>query len=125
MVAAVGPEQQRVLADLRERGGRDAGGPGHDLFEQPLLAQTERRQLIVDDRIDRDRRLRQPVGERLLTIVELTEAVGLQLDESGVATRSTSGLGGGDCRAAGHNKCERRERHATREDFMIDRSSLF
>ena len=38
------------------------------------------RQLVVDDRVDRDRRLRQPVGERLLPRVELLEAVRLRAE---------------------------------------------
>ena len=56
---------------LVERRRRDAAGLADDLFEQPLLANAVLRQLVVDDRIDRDRRLGQPVGERLLPGVEL------------------------------------------------------
>jgi hypothetical protein len=47
-----------------------------NLLEQPLLANGVLRQLVVRDRIDGDRRLRQPVGERLLARVELPEALG-------------------------------------------------
>src|SRR4030095_9980326 len=84
VVAAVGPEEQRVAADLRERGVGNALRVADNRLEQPLLADAERRQLVVDDRIDRDRRLRQPVGQRLLTSIELAKAVGLELQEAGV-----------------------------------------
>ncbi len=121
VVAAVRPEHQRVRPDLRERCGRDARRPGHDLLEHALFSETERRQLIVDDGINRDRRAREPVGERLLTIVELTEAVGLQLDESGVRHALHERARRWRLRAAGRHKCEGRERYAKERRFH-DRS---
>ena len=65
-----------------------------DLLEQPLLAQAVGRQLVVDDRIDRNRRLRQPVRQRLLPGVERPEALGLKLDEAGVADSFDERAGG-------------------------------
>ena len=85
VVAAVRPEEQRVAADVRERLGRDACRVRDDLLEQPLLADAVRRELIVDDRIDGDRRLRQPVRQRLVPRVELPEALGLELEKPCVA----------------------------------------
>src|SRR5439155_613499 len=85
VVPAVRPEEQREIADLAERGRRDPRRARHDLLQQPFFAESEARQLVVDDRIDRDRGLREPVGERLMTRVELVETARLELDESGVA----------------------------------------
>ena len=48
------------------------------------LAQAEARQPVVDDRIDRNSGLRQPVRERFLPRVELRETGGLELDEASV-----------------------------------------
>ncbi len=85
VVAAVRPEEQRVAADVREHLGRDACRARDDLFEQPFLADAVRRELIVDDRIDGDRCLGQPVRERLAPRVELAEALGLELEKPCVA----------------------------------------
>ena len=70
---------------LRERLRWHAAVMRDDAFEQALLAQAEARELVVDDRIDGNGGLRQPVGQCLLRVVELREAGRLQLDEAGIA----------------------------------------
>ena len=56
-----------------------------DRFQQPFLPQAEARVLVVNDGIDGDRRLSQPVRQGLLPAGELLEAIGLELDEAGGA----------------------------------------
>src|SRR5438270_413876 len=57
----------------------------HETFKETLLTQPIARELIVNDRIDRDRGLRQPVRELLLVDVQLAKAWRLDLDEACVA----------------------------------------
>ena len=85
VIAAIGPEQLGVGVDFREGGGIDAGRMRHHRFEQVLLAEAEPRLLVVDDGIDRDGGLGEPIGERLFAGREVAEAVGGHLDESGGA----------------------------------------
>src|SRR5207249_3744477 len=85
VVAAIGPEEERVFAELSERGGRDAVVVGHDALEQALFLKSITRELVVDDRVDGDRRLRQPVRQLLLPGGQRRKAGRLNLEEAGVA----------------------------------------
>ena len=81
VVAAVRPEKQGVIPNRPKCCRRDAGGPGDDFLEQPLLAQPVRRELVINNRIDGNRCLHQPIRQRLMPRVEIPETVGLKLDE--------------------------------------------
>ena len=70
VIAAIGPEELGEVRDLAQHLRLDALRMGHDRFQQPFLPQAEAGDLIVDDGIDGDGRLRQPVRERLFLGVE-------------------------------------------------------
>src|SRR5205085_10838827 len=58
---------------------------GDNFLKQPLLPDSEARELVVNNGIDGDRSLRQPVAELLLPRGERAKAFGAQLDETRVA----------------------------------------
>jgi hypothetical protein len=58
---------------------------GENFLEQTLLPQTEGRQLVIKNRIDRDRSLGEPEREFLLAGVQGPEALGPDRDEAGIA----------------------------------------
>jgi hypothetical protein len=60
-------------------------GVRHDFFEQTLLPQSVGGELIVNNGIDGDGSLRQPVRQSLLAGRKRLEAGGAQLNECGVA----------------------------------------
>ena len=64
MIAAIRPEEQREAPDTGRSFDCD------DPFEQPFLTDAVLRQLVVNDGVDGDRRLCQPVRERLLSRIE-------------------------------------------------------
>ena len=66
VIAAVGPEQLGEIGDLPQRLRVHPLRVAQDHFQQRLLPQTPDGVLIVVDRVDGDRRLGQPVGQRLL-----------------------------------------------------------
>ena len=99
VIAAIGPEELGVLRD-RIAGVRiERTGMGHDLLQQPLLAQAVGGQLVVDDGIDRNGRLSQPVSQCLLFRRQLRKAIGLYRHEAGVAHACQQG---GRLRRCGH-----------------------
>ncbi len=57
----------------------------HDHFQYGLLPQAEAGHLVVDNRIDGDRRLGEPIGQRLLLRRQRAETVRLQLQKAGRA----------------------------------------
>src|SRR5262249_13911127 len=74
MVAAIGPEHFCEVEDLRVARRVDAFGVAGDGFENPFLTQPEARGLVVDNRIDGDGGLAEPVSEGLLPGREFAEA---------------------------------------------------
>ena len=83
VVAAIGPDELGEVLDFAPPQRVRGVGMPQDRFQQPLLPQSVNRVLIVIDRIDRDGRLSQPVGKRLLARRELLEALRFQLHEPG------------------------------------------
>jgi len=83
VIPAIGPEEFRVIENLPINGGIYPGLAGNDRFENRFLTQTEPRKLIVNDGVDGDGRLGQPVGQRLLLRSQAVEAVSLNLQECG------------------------------------------
>jgi hypothetical protein len=81
VVPAIGPEEFREAQDLGGDGGVRTLGMGGDFFEQPFLPQAILRELAVNDGIDGDGGLLQPVGQLLLLGREPLEALGLKLNE--------------------------------------------
>ena len=84
MIAAVGPEELRVVGNSCARHRIDSLGMRHDLFEHSFLPQTIGGKLIVDDGIDRDRSLCQPIRERLLARRQGLKTRNTQEDEGGI-----------------------------------------
>ncbi len=85
VIAAVGPEQLGEVGDLGQRCRVDAFRMRHDFFEQTLLLQTVGGELVVNDGVDGDGSLRQPIGQCLLARRQRLEAGRVQLNEGGVA----------------------------------------
>src|SRR5262249_44581559 len=85
VVAAVRPEQKSKITNLAECCRIDRVRSCNNLLEEPLLAYSKPRQLVIDDRVDRDRGLDQPVRQGLLARVELPETIGPKFKETGVA----------------------------------------
>src|SRR6266446_8236177 len=85
MVPAVRPEQFREIENFRVARRIDALRMCGDSFENPFLAQSESRGLVVDDRVDGDGGLAEPVSQGLLLGRELAEAFRFELDEGGGA----------------------------------------
>ncbi len=79
---------QKSLANsaiLMRATGSIPSGVRHDLFEQTLLPQSVGGELIVDDGIDGDGSLGQPVGQGLLSRRKRLKTGRVQLNEGGVA----------------------------------------
>src|SRR5271154_1102246 len=85
MIAAVGPEELGVVGNSCQRFRVDAVGMCLDFFEQTLFSQAVGGELIVNNGIDGDRSLGQPVRQSLLPGRERLKAGRVQLDESRVA----------------------------------------
>lgn len=85
MIAAVGPEEFGEFRDLWQHTGIDSLGMRQYFLEETLLLQSIGGKLIVNNRIDGDGSLRQPVGESLLTRREGLKAGRVQLDERRIA----------------------------------------
>jgi hypothetical protein len=66
VVAVVAPKQFCERQDLVITRAIHSIRMSHDHVEDRLLPQTEARHLVVDDRIDSDRGLGEPIGQRLL-----------------------------------------------------------
>ena len=114
VIAAVGPEQLGEIGDLAQRLGVHALRMTQNLFQQRLLPQAPNRILIVVDRIDRDRRLRQPVGQRLLVQAERLEALGLELHESGGADAVHQRRV-----FRGNRRASQKEKECVRKDYLF------
>ena len=84
MIPAIRPEEFRIRLYLLEYAWVDALRISDDSVEDALLRQAVLRLLIVDDRVDRNRRLGKPVGERLLARGQIMEAVGAHDDKRSI-----------------------------------------
>ena len=113
VVPVVRPEELRVVIELRSRCRVYASWMGGDQLEQVLLAQSVPAKLVVNDRIDGDRRARQPPDQFLLPRREGAETFGPDFDE-GVGpdsldeSRFRRGIGG-EKREGGKERKERDE----------------
>jgi len=93
VIPAIGPEEFGESENPGVGGAIDISvGMRDDQLQNPLLAQTEMGELIVDDGVDGDGRLRQPVRKRLLASVETMKAIGFELNESGGSHANHAGL---------------------------------
>ncbi len=81
VIAVVGPEQLGEVEYLAVNSGIDFSLRRDHCFQNALLLQAEARHLIVDDGIDGDGSLGQPVSQRLLFWRKAGEAVGFHLDD--------------------------------------------
>src|SRR5581483_7950550 len=81
VIAVIRPEELRVVGDLLPR-LLVARGMRRDQIEDVLLAERIAPELIVDDRIDRDRSAREPPDELLLARGQRLEPLCLNLDET-------------------------------------------
>src|SRR5437763_6147734 len=85
VVAFVGPKQFSERHDLGKRLCIDALWVRDNRVQNALLPRPESRQLFVDDGVDRDGSLAEPIGKFLLMGGERAEAFGFKLDEAGGA----------------------------------------
>src|SRR5579864_978305 len=85
VVSLIGPEKLGERQNLRRDFGLDSLRMRHQRFEQPFLAEAVARQLIVNDGIDGNRGLAQPIGQRLLARRQFVETVRFELHEAGRA----------------------------------------
>jgi hypothetical protein len=82
MVPFIGPEQFCEIRDALVQLGVDFAVLRHHGLEHIPLAQPKTRKLIVENRIDSNRRLREPISKRLLPRRQVLKATRLYLDES-------------------------------------------
>src|SRR5262249_40258146 len=85
VISAIGPEELGEPRNLLMCGRINTCRMRHDSFQQTFLAQPVCRKLIVNNRIDCDGSLAQPVREFLLLRSECGKARGMQPQKSGVA----------------------------------------
>ena len=83
VVSFVGPEELGEIRDAAVNRRIDLSFIRHNGFENALLLQAELRKLIVDDRIERDRALVQPIRKSLLFSREFKEPIRFDLEEGG------------------------------------------
>ena len=107
-------------SDARVDGVRMRG----DGVEDAFLAQAEAGVLVVDDGIDRDRRLRQPVGQDLLARLQGAETFGAHLDEAGGADAVDECSGGFFLGEGGGGQGQREQSAAEDHDFHHRRARL-
>ena len=82
VISVIAPEEFRELDDLHVRRRIDSFRMRDDQLEDVFLAQAVRRELIVENRIDGDRGVAQPVRELFLFLRQIAEAVRFDANET-------------------------------------------
>src|SRR5581483_5903678 len=110
VVTFIGPKETREIENLRIDGGIDFRFAGNHPFQHPLLREAEARFLIVDDGVDGDGGLGEPVSESLLLWRQRIEAAGFNLDEGRLIDAIDERRGGIEGRRSG-GECKEKWAH--------------
>ena len=121
VVAFVGPEKHGEIEDRAVDGRVDLRFVGDNGFEHTFLTQAEAGELVVDDRLDGDGGLLQPVVESLLLRGEAGEALRFNLDECGGvdAVGERSFVAGSQENGGGRDEAEERDQAEFQHETIL------